>query len=87
MIDAVNNYHPRLLPSFTMFHLFFQGTSDAFLKEQLKPENLTAAAAEARHPINLRMQPLYDHSYYFISTFMRDHIDHHARALNCRPKL
>jgi S-formylglutathione hydrolase len=30
------------------------------------------------------MQPLYDHSYYFISTFMRDHLDHHARALGLR---
>jgi len=66
--------------------LIDQGTSDAFLKEQLKPERLTAAADKVGHPVHLRMQPLYDHSYYFISTFMRDHIDHHARALGCRPK-
>ena len=51
----------------------------------LKPDRLAAAGAKVGHPVHLRMQPLYDHSYYFISTFMRDHIDHHARALGCRP--
>ena len=35
----------------------------------------------------VRMQPLYDHSYYFISTFMREHVDFHARALGLRPRL
>ena len=73
----------------TIFDSIFyviQGTSDTFLK-QLSPEKLAAAAAKVGHPLTLRMQPLYDHSYFFISTFMRDHIDHHARALNCRPKL
>ena len=41
----------------------------------------------AGYPVQLRLQPLYDHSYYFISTFMRDHVDFHARALGLRPKL
>jgi len=67
--------------------LIDQGTADGFLNNQLKPENFAAAAAKVGYPCQVRMQPLYDHSYYMISTFMRDHIDHHARALNCRPKL
>jgi S-formylglutathione hydrolase len=49
------------------------------LKQQLKAENF-AAAAQANYPVTMRMQPLYDHSYYFISTFMRDHIDFHSSA-------
>lgn len=61
--------------------LIDQGTADGFLESQLKPENFAAAAASKGYPINLRMQPLYDHSYYFISTFMRDHVRHHATAL------
>ena len=44
------------------------------------------AAAKNGYNVELRMQPLYDHSYYFISTFIRDHIDFHARALGLRPK-
>ena len=67
--------------------LIDQGTADNFLTNQLKPENFAAAAAGNGYPVTVRMQPLFDHSYYFISTFMRDHIDHHARALNMRPKL
>jgi len=67
--------------------LIDQGTADGFLGKQLQPEVFAAAAASAGYPCQLRMQPLYDHSYYFISTFMRDHIDHHARALGLRPKL
>lgn len=65
--------------------LIDQGTADGFLKDQLKPENFAAAAAANGYPIALNMRPLYDHSYYFISTFMRDHIDFHARALQCKP--
>merc|ERR1719412_2480065 len=67
--------------------LIDQGTADGFLRNQLKPENFAAAAAGNGYPVQLRMQALFDHSYYFISTFMRDHIDHHARALNLRPGL
>ncbi|XP_023326261.1 alcohol dehydrogenase class-3 [Eurytemora carolleeae] len=67
--------------------LIDQGTADSFLKTQLKPENFSAAAAKAGYPVEVRMQPLYDHSYFFIGTFMRDHIDHHARAHGLRPKL
>merc|ERR1712013_375486 len=60
------------------------GTHDWVLTTQLKPENLAAACGEAGYPLQLRMQPKYDHSYYFVSTFMRDHVDHHARALGLR---
>ena len=45
-----------------------------------------AAAAKAGYQsVSVNMRPLYDHSYYFISTFMRDHVDFHARALLCKP--
>jgi len=67
--------------------LIDQGTADSFLPNQLKPGNFAAAADKANYPVQVRMQPLYDHSYYFISTFMRDHVDHHARSLGLRPKL
>lgn len=58
-----------------------QGTSDQFLN-LLKPEALAAAVAERRQPAILRMQKGYDHSYYFISTFMEDHVDFHAAELH-----
>ena len=58
-----------------------QGDADPFLDEQLKPELLEAACAEAGHPLTLRLQPGYDHSYYFISTFMADHVRWHAERL------
>ncbi|OYY79185.1 MAG: S-formylglutathione hydrolase [Sphingomonas sp. 28-62-20] len=61
--------------------LIDQGDADSFLPEQLKPELLTAACAAAGMPLTLRMQPGYDHSYYFISTFMADHIAWHAERL------
>lgn len=58
-----------------------QGAADQFLVEQLKPELLEAACADAGIPLTLRTQPGYDHSYYFISTFMPDHIAWHAERL------
>jgi S-formylglutathione hydrolase len=62
--------------------LIDQGGADDFLKEQLKPELIEKACADADHPLTLRMQPGYDHSYYFIATFIGDHLEWHARALN-----
>jgi S-formylglutathione hydrolase len=59
-----------------------QGESDGFLAEQLKPSLLAAACGDARIPLTLRMQPGYDHSYYFISTFMEDHLRWHAERLS-----
>ncbi|WP_142849436.1 S-formylglutathione hydrolase [Telmatospirillum sp. J64-1] len=58
-----------------------QGEGDIFLAEQLKPQALKEAAEKAGHPLTLRLQPGYDHSYYFIATFIEDHLRHHAAAL------
>jgi S-formylglutathione hydrolase len=58
-----------------------QGDADEFLAGQLKPELLKNACDAAGHPLTLRMQPGYDHSYYFISSFIGEHIAHHAKAL------
>ena len=58
-----------------------QGDADSFLAEQLKPELLRDACAEAGIELTLRIQPGYDHSYYFISTFMADHVAWHAARL------
>ena len=58
-----------------------QGDADEFLDAQLKPQLLQAACEAAGHPITLRMQPGYDHSYYFIASFIGEHVAHHARAL------
>ncbi|AHY57739.1 S-formylglutathione hydrolase [Stenotrophomonas rhizophila] len=59
-----------------------QGGGDEFLDTQLQPQWLQAACTAAGHPLQLRLQPGYDHSYYFISTFIGDHIAHHAKALH-----
>ena len=58
-----------------------QGLSDQFLEEQLLPEALEEACAESGQPLTLNRREGYDHSYYSISTFMGDHIRHHAAAL------
>ena len=55
-----------------------QGDADDFLLEQLKPELLELAAARANYPLDLRMQRGYDHSYFFIASFIGDHIAFHA---------
>jgi S-formylglutathione hydrolase len=57
------------------------GDADQFLTEQLRPELLKAACEKAGIPLTLRKQPGYDHSYYFISTFMGDHLRWHAERL------
>ena len=59
-----------------------QGGEDKFLDAQLKPELLAAACDMAGQPLQLRMQTGYDHSYYFIATFIRDHLRWHAEALH-----
>ena len=58
-----------------------QGEADQFLAEQLKPDLLAAACADAGIALTLRMQPGYDHSYNFISTFMADHLRWHKERL------
>ena len=61
--------------------LIDQGEADEFLESQLQPWRLREAAEAAGHPLVLRMQPGYDHSYYFIASFIGEHIAHHAAAL------
>ena len=58
-----------------------QGGDDEFLDGQLRPQLLQAAAVAAGHPLQLRMRPGYDHSYYFIASFIGEHVAHHAAAL------
>ena len=66
--------HPGLI-------LIDQGTADQYLDAELMPEKFAAAAARSGQRLNLRMQPGYDHGYYFIQTFMADHLRHHAEQL------
>ena len=61
--------------------LIDQGLADKFLAEQLYPEAFEAACARAGQPLTLRRHEGYDHGYYFISSFVDDHLRHHAAAL------
>lgn len=61
-----------------------QGDADNFLAEQLKPQNLLDAAAQSGTTLNLRMQLGYDHSYYFISSFIDEHLQFHAQHLGLK---
>jgi S-formylglutathione hydrolase len=62
--------------------LIDQGMADKFLHEkQLLPEAFEAACAKVGQPLVLRQQAGYDHGYYFIQTFMDDHLRHHAQQL------
>jgi S-formylglutathione hydrolase len=62
--------------------LIDQGLADKFLAEQLHPHRFEAACLEADQPLTLRRHEGYDHGYFFISSFMADHIAHHARFLH-----
>ncbi|WP_330555147.1 S-formylglutathione hydrolase [Burkholderia multivorans] len=68
-------------PRFAEGILIDQGLADSFLQAQLHPEVFEAACAAAGQPLTLRRHAGYDHGYYFISTFIADHLAHHARAL------
>jgi S-formylglutathione hydrolase len=57
------------------------GTADEFLDRELQPELFEAACAEAGQKLELRRHPGYDHSYYFVASFVADHLAHHARSL------
>ena len=61
-----------------------QGTGDNFLEEQLKPQLLAEACDKAGIKLSLNMREGYDHSYYFISTYMADHLRWHADRLGAR---
>ncbi len=58
------------------------GDADPFIEKELRPELLERACVDAGIPLTMRIQPGYDHSYYFISTFMADHLRWHAERLN-----
>jgi len=75
MAQADASYPPALVD---------QGSADGFLAEQLHPESLTAAAKISQYPLTLRMQPDYDHSYYFISSFIAEHLQFHWGFLNVK---
>ncbi|EPB6465465.1 S-formylglutathione hydrolase [Cronobacter dublinensis] len=68
-------------PAHAIPTLIDQGDGDPFFGEQLQPERLDEAAREAGWPLTLRMQPGYDHSYYFIATFIEEHLRFHAQHL------
>jgi S-formylglutathione hydrolase len=61
--------------------LIDQGSADQFLEAQLHPHLFEEAGRRVGYPVTLRRQPGYDHGYYFISTFMEDHLRHHQRTL------
>ena len=61
-----------------------QGEADEFLAEQLRPELLIEACAAAEHPLTLNRRSGYDHSYFFIASFIGEHLRHHAAALGLR---
>jgi S-formylglutathione hydrolase len=65
--------------------LIDQGLADRFLREQLQPEKFVAACAGTRITPRLREHDNFDHSYWFIQSFMEDHLRHHARALAAAP--
>lgn len=67
-----NHYKPILVD---------QGLSDEFLNEQLKPNLLEQVCADTGYPLTLRYRQGYDHSYYFMNTFMEDHVNHHAKFI------
>jgi S-formylglutathione hydrolase len=61
--------------------LIDQGSADRFLVDQLMPDRFATACRSANQALNLRIQQGYDHSYYFISTFIADHLQYHAELL------
>lgn len=61
--------------------LIDQGSEDEFLSDQLRPGALEQAAIAGHYPLELRYQEGYDHSYYFVASFIEDHLRHHARGM------
>ena len=61
--------------------LIDQGSDDKFLAEQLKPDLFVSACRASGTRVQFRLHDRYDHSYYFVSTFMEDHLRHHASVL------
>ena len=72
LIGKAKDYRPILID---------QGEEDNFLEEQLLTEKIIKAAEKAEYAMQVRFQPGYDHSYFFIASFVRDHIEFHAEFL------
>lgn len=83
--DATELMKAQQKPPYPGGILVDQGLDDKFLAEQLRPELFEAACAAAQQPLTLRRHAGCDHSYYFISTFIADHMRHHARHLVQEP--
>jgi S-formylglutathione hydrolase len=79
--DATALMHERRTAPYPAGILIDQGLVDKFLPTQLHPDLFAAACAKAGQPLMLRRHAGYDHGYYFISTFMADHLAHHAQTL------
>jgi S-formylglutathione hydrolase len=82
--ETWRNYDASELVARRAFHspvLIDQGTTDKFLAEQLHPETFAAAARRSGQALDLRMRAGYDHGYYFIQSFIADHLRWHAAAL------
>lgn len=77
--DATELVSKRTFPGTILID---QGEADQFLTRELQPERFEAACARAGQSLNLRRQAGYDHSYYFIETFVEDHLRHHHAALH-----
>jgi len=75
--DASALMAAQAAPPYPAGILIDQGLNDQFLAEQLHPEAFEAACATASQPLTLRRHAGYDHGYYFIQTFVADHLDHH----------
>jgi S-formylglutathione hydrolase len=76
--DACDLVRARPLPASLLVDV---GTADKFLERELRPELFEAACADAGQQLQLRRRAGYDHSYFFVATFVADHLAHHARAL------
>ncbi|QBH96304.1 S-formylglutathione hydrolase [Limnobaculum zhutongyuii] len=74
--ELLKNYQGKPIPM-----LVDQGDNDSFLGEQLQPERLVQVAADRNYPLTLRMQQGYDHSYYFIASFIEQHLEFHMKHL------
>ena len=79
--DATSLMHQFSSAPFPGGILIDQGLTDKFLAEQLHPDLFETACAAAKQPLTLRYNAAYDHGYYFIASFMEDHLRHHARQL------
>lgn len=79
--DASELMRRQAAPPYSQGILIDQGRADKFLAEQLHPEAFEVACREARQPLTLRFHEGYDHSYYFISTFIEDHLRFHRARM------